>query len=415
MIVINHNPETVSSDYDESDALYFEELSTERVLDIMSHEGASDVVVSMGGQAAQNLVPSLRRALFYSQTAYSKTPSSVHILGTNPESIERAEDRTKHSQLLDSIGVLQPRWVDSSSEAEVKLFADRVGFPVLVRPSFVLAGASMRVIYTHNDLSVYLDDRSNMFSALRTKSSSLPRTLTVSEFVEQGREIDVDAVARKGKLVAVAVTEHIEDVGVHSGDATMVYPPISLAFRVITECEIIAEKIAAELEISGPFNLQVILTPASRLKVIETNLRASRSMPFVAHATKVDFLREAALAILDLPSSRSEVFRTSVGMKAGETSVRRSFTVKRSVFSFKRLPGADVLRGVTMKSTGEVAVSSSSIHTALLDALDAAGAPFPMPPAGLRHSCTIGPALSTCKSSSLAEVSICLDTGGSRC
>jgi carbamoyl-phosphate synthase large subunit/carbamoyl-phosphate synthase small subunit len=351
-VVLNHNPETVSTDYDEVDALYFEEISVERVLDILDAEGTPNVIVSMGGQTAQNLVPSLER----------EPKSKVNILGTSPSNIRMAEDRHMHSQMLDDIGVHQALWTSSAKFSELAAFASK-HFPVLVRPSFVLAGAAMKVVRDRAALDTYVQEATRV-------SPDYP--VVLSKYEENGEEIDIDAVCRDGKLVAFAVSEHIEAAGVHSGDATMIHPPHSLPKRTIDACKVIAGKIGRRLQISGPFNLQIIYTrETNELKVIETNLRASRSMPFVSRASGVDFARVATVSIMGYDPAMALDTRAGASEKV--------YGVKTPVFSFDRLPGADILLGVTMKATGEVACFHKDVYKALLCAINSAGRNFPAP------------------------------------
>eukprot|EP00505_MAST-04D_sp_SCG-Rhode-Island_P002063 Stramenopile-MAST_4_protein_2063 len=356
-IVLNYNPETVSTDYDESDSLYFEEISVERVLDVLYAEQAKDVVVSMGGQTAQNLVPEL-----------GQMHDTVNILGTPADGIERAENRKLHSEMLDDLGIDQAEWISSADMQSLTQFSETAGYPVLVRPSFVLAGAAMQVVYNHEELKKFLNEASEV-------SPHFP--VVVSKYEENSQEIDVDAVARRGEVEMVAVVEHVEQAGVHSGDAVMIFPPQKLPPSIVDRCQTIAKVIARELGITGPFNLQIIYNPQmNTLKVIETNLRASRSMPFVSRATGINFCEEATLAIMGLEGTQNK-------LEFGKQTVSMAgiYAVKSPVFSFERLPGADVLLGVTMKATGEVAAFDADPYVALLASLRSAGRVFPVPPA----------------------------------
>eukprot|EP00292_Cryptomonas_paramecium_P002121 CAMPEP_0113723046 /NCGR_PEP_ID=MMETSP0038_2-20120614/38155_1 /TAXON_ID=2898 /ORGANISM="Cryptomonas paramecium" /LENGTH=1511 /DNA_ID=CAMNT_0000652491 /DNA_START=53 /DNA_END=4585 /DNA_ORIENTATION=- /assembly_acc=CAM_ASM_000170 len=325
-IMINCNPETVSTDYDESDRLYFEELSLERVLDIYEVEGATGCIVSFGGQIPNNLVMPLHK-------------NGVKILGTAPESIDLAEDRQKHSAMLDSLGIDQPAWSELKTFEEADAFAATVGYPVLVRPSYVLSGAAMNVVRTAGELRGFLEMAADV---------SDDHPVVITKFIEGAEEIDVDAVADGGRLLAYAIAEHVEQGGVHSGDATLVLPARDMSKEVFGRIKEIAGKIAERLSITGPFNMQILHSPDGSLKVIETNVRASRSLPFSAKVLDVDFTRLATLAGLGLkPADALKV--------CDEQQSLPYVGVKVPQFSFKRLPGADPLLGVEMKSTGEVA------------------------------------------------------------
>ncbi|CAL1711341.1 unnamed protein product [Somion occarium] len=320
-IMINYNPETVSTDFDEADRLYFEELGYERVMDIYELEQAQGVIVSVGGQLPQNIALRLKQ-------------NGVSVLGTDPQKIDSAEDRHKFSKTLDSIGVDQPEWTEVTSVGAAKKFAKRVGYPVLIRPSYVLSGAAMNVVYAEADLEYNL-------SAAADVSPLHP--VVISKFIDNAQEIDVDAVAHKGKLLLHAISEHVENAGVHSGDATLVLPPFSLTDDDMIRLKQIAEKVAFAFEISGPFNMQVIRKPADspntepELKVIECNLRASRSFPFVSKVLGHNFIDAATAAIVD----------QNVPDPVDAMAEKRDYTaIKVSQFSWTRLAGADPFLGV---------------------------------------------------------------------
>ncbi|TFK20781.1 carbamoyl-phosphate synthase subunit arginine-specific large [Coprinopsis marcescibilis] len=338
-IMINYNPETVSTDFDEADRLYFEELGYERVMDIYELEQSQGVVVSVGGQLPQNIALRLKQA-------------GVNVLGTDPEQIDRAEDRHKFSSILDSIGVDQPEWIEARSVQDAKDFASRVTYPVLIRPSYVLSGAAMNVVYEESELEHKLSAAANV---------SPLHPVVVTKFIDGAQEIDVDAVAHKGKLLVHAISEHVENAGVHSGDATLVLPPFSISENDMARLKTIAEKVAAAFEISGPFNMQVIRkTTASpeedaELKVIECNLRASRSFPFVSKVLAHNFIDVATSAIVsqDVPEPVDLM------------KEKRDYTaIKVAQFSWTRLGGADPFLGVEMASTGEVASFGKDVYEA---------------------------------------------------
>lgn len=329
LISQKYNPETVSTDHDIPDRLYFEELSYERVMDIYEMESASGVVVSVGGQLPQNI--SLRL----------QEEGGANILGTDPKDIDKAEDRHKFSQILDSIGVDQPAWKELTSVADAESFADTVGYPVLVRPSYVLSGAAMSVIHSQAELKDKLESASAV---------SPDHPVVITKFIEGAEEIDVDAVASKGQLILHAVSEHIENAGVHSGDATLVLPPVHLDDSVMARVKEIAEKVAKAWNITGPFNMQIIKADVPgeepALKVIECNLRASRSFPFVSKVLGTNFINVAtkALTNTDVPEPRDLM------------SQKRDYVAtKVPQFSWTRLAGADPFLGVEMSSTGEIA------------------------------------------------------------
>lgn len=342
-IMVNYNPETVSTDYDMCDRLYFDELSLERVLDIYEKEKAAGVIISMGGQVPNNLALKLHQA-------------GVRVLGTSPESIDRAEDRHKFSKLLDELGIDQPPWKEVTSLEEARKFCAEVGYPVIIRPSYVLSGASMSLVFEESYLEQYLK---------RASLVSPEHPVVISRFIVGAKEIELEAMANRGKVVASAIIEHIENAGVHSGDATMVVPPQKLYLETIRRARLIGEKIARVLKITGPFNLQ-LLAKDNELKVIECNLRASRSLPFVSKVSRIPFIELAVRAMLGLPVSNSRsVFELNyVGVKAPQ-------------FSFSRLKGADPRLGVEMASTGEVACLGDDANEALLKAMMAAGYRLP--------------------------------------
>ncbi len=343
-IVVNHNPETVSTDYDVADRLYFEELSLERILDIWEKENPLGVIVSMGGQTPNNVALSLDRA-------------GIKILGTPPSSIDEAEDRHKFSRLLDRLGVDQPRWTEASSTDEAVRFANDVGYPVLVRPSYVLSGAAMNVAYRDEDLLGYLAEATSV---------SPEHPVVVSEFISGAKEIEVDAVADHGEVVAYALGEHVEYAGVHSGDAVIVLPAQRVFVGTVRRIKRITREIAASLNITGPFNVQY-LAKDGRIRVIECNLRASRSFPFASKVYRLNFVDLATRAMLGATTgqlSRSLFELDYVGVKAPQ-------------FSFSRLAGADPVLGVEMASTGEVACFGDDLREAFLKSLLSVGYRIP--------------------------------------
>ncbi|KAF7545823.1 hypothetical protein G7Z17_g8886 [Cylindrodendrum hubeiense] len=329
-VMINYNPETYSTDFDTADKLYFEELSYERVMDIYELENASGVVVSVGGQLPQNIALRLQET------------GGANVLGTDPQDIDKAEDRQKFSEILDSIGIDQPAWKELTSVKAAEEFADEVGYPVLVRPSYVLSGAAMTVIQSQVDLKDKLEAASNV---------SPDHPVVISKFIEGAQEIDVDGVASKGKLIVHAVSEHIEQAGVHSGDATLVLPPANLDQTTMDRVKDIAERVAAAWKITGPFNMQIIKAENPEggddlLKVIECNLRASRSFPFVSKVLGTNFIDIATKALVgkDVPEPTDLM------------AVKRDYlATKVPQFSWTRLAGADPFLGVEMSSTGEIA------------------------------------------------------------
>ncbi len=343
-VMINYNPETVSTDYDICDRLYFDELTFERVLDIIELENPAGVIVSVGGQIPNNLAMRLYE-------------SRVPVLGTSPVSIDRAENRHKFSQMCDTLAINQPRWKELSSTDDIFEFVDRIGFPVLIRPSYVLSGAAMNVVSNRNELIHYLDLASQV-------SKQYP--VVVSEFIENAKEIEIDAVARDGEIIAYAISEHVEFAGVHSGDATIVFPAQKIYFETARRIKRISRQIAKELNIAGPFNIQ-FLAKDNDIKVIECNLRASRSMPFVSKVLKTNLIELATKVMLGLPVDKphKSVFELDyVGVKAPQ-------------FSFSRLAKADPVLGVDMASTGEVGCIGEGFYEAILKAMHSVGYKVP--------------------------------------
>ncbi len=343
-IMINYNPETVSTDYDTCDRLYFDELTLERVLDICELELPLGTVLSMGGQIPNNLAMRLHR-------------QGIPILGTTAEKIDNAEDRNKFSAMLDRLDVDQPRWNQLTTIEDINRFVDEVGFPVLIRPSYVLSGAAMNVVSNKDQLHHFL--------TLATKVSK-EHPVVVSEFIENAKEIEVDAVAKNGEIVAYAISEHVEFAGVHSGDATIVFPPQKLYIETIRRIKKISRKIAKALEITGPFNIQY-LAKDNDIKVIECNLRASRSFPFVSKVLRTNLIEIATKAMLDVPFEKPDksLFELDyVGVKAPQ-------------FSFHRLLNADPVTGVDMASTGEVACIGENFYEALLKSMLSVGYRIP--------------------------------------
>jgi carbamoyl-phosphate synthase large subunit len=343
-IMINYNPETVSTDYDICDRLYFDELSYEKVMDIIEFETPKGVMVSMGGQIPNNLAMRLHKA-------------HVNILGTSALSIDRAEDRHKFSSMLDSLDVDQPRWKELTTVKEIYKFVEKVGFPVLIRPSYVLSGAAMNVVSNIGELEHFLKLAANV-------SKQYP--VVVSEFIENAKEIEYDAVAHKGEIVVYAISEHVEFAGVHSGDATIVFPPQKLYVETIRRIKRIARKIALELQITGPFNMQ-FLARDNDIKVIECNLRASRSFPFVSKVLKTNFIDYATRVMLgeNVEKPEKSLFELDyVGVKASQ-------------FSFSRLQKADPVLGVEMASTGEVGCLGEDYYEAILKSMLSVGYTIP--------------------------------------
>lgn len=343
-VMINYNPETVSTDYDMCDRLYFDELTFERVMDILELENPYGVIVSTGGQIPNNL-------------ALRLDAQNVNILGTSAQSIDNAEDRDKFSAMLDRIGVDQPEWSALTSMEDIQAFIDRVGFPVLVRPSYVLSGAAMNVCSNQEELERFLKLAANV---------SKKHPVVVSQFIEHAKEVEMDAVAQNGEIVAYAISEHIEYAGVHSGDATIQFPPQKLYVETVRRIKRISRQIAKELNISGPFNIQY-LAKDNDIKVIECNLRASRSFPFVSKVLKINFIELATKVMLGLPVEKpnKNLFELDyVGIKASQ-------------FSFNRLQKADPVLGVDMASTGEVGCIGTDTSCAVLKAMLSVGYRIP--------------------------------------
>ncbi len=343
-IMVNYNPETVSTDYDICDKLYFDELTFERVWDIYEKEDPLGIIISMGGQIPNNLALKFHKM-------------GVKILGTNPVNIDIAEDRHKFSQLLDNLNIDQPIWEELTSLEEAEKFADRVGYPVMIRPSYILSGAAMSIALNKRELKQYLQKASDI-------SSEHP--VVVSKFIVKAKEIEIDAVANKGEVCYYAISEHIENAGVHSGDATIVLPPQRTYLETMRKIKIITQKISKSLSISGPFNLQFIAKD-NEIKVIECNLRASRSFPFVSKVLKINFIDLATKIIMgkNMPKINISPFDLDyVGVKAPQ-------------FSFTRLKGSDPVLGVEMVSTGEVACLGDDFNEAFLKSLISVG--FKMP------------------------------------
>ncbi|MBN2423279.1 carbamoyl-phosphate synthase (glutamine-hydrolyzing) large subunit [Candidatus Woesearchaeota archaeon] len=343
-IMINYNPETVSTDYDVVDKLYFDELSFERVLDIYEFENPQGIILSMGGQIPNNLAMPLLQ-------------SKVRIRGTSPESIDKAEDRNKFSRLLDDLNIDQPKWKSLTDLKEVIEFIDTVGYPVLIRPSYVLSGAAMKVVFNEKMLKHYISKASDI-------SKKYP--VVISKFIENAKEIEIDAVAKNGEILIYCINEHIENAGVHSGDATMVIPPQRLFIETIRRIKSISQQIANALKITGPFNIQFIAKD-NEIKVIECNLRSSRSFPFVSKVLKTNFIEMATNAILGMDVTKSLMPTLEldyVGIKAPQ-------------FSYSRLKGADPVQSVEMASTGEVACLGENIYDAYLKSLVSTGFNLP--------------------------------------
>lgn len=343
-IMINYNPETVSTDYDMCDRLYFDELTFERVMDIIDMEMPQGVIVSTGGQIPNNL-------------AIHLDAENVPILGTKAKDIDNAEDRAKFSAMLNDIGVNQPEWRALTSMADIQEFVDRVGFPVLVRPSYVLSGAAMNVCSNNDELERFLQLAANV---------SEDHPVVVSKFIENAKEIEMDAVARDGEIMAYAISEHIEFAGVHSGDATIQFPPQKLYVETVRRVKRISRQIAKALHINGPFNIQ-FMARDNDILVIECNLRASRSFPFVSKVLKLNFIDLATKIMLGIPVEKpnKNLFDLDyVGIKASQ-------------FSFNRLQKADPVLGVDMSSTGEVGCIGEDTHTALLKSMLSVGQRIP--------------------------------------
>ncbi len=343
-VMINYNPETVSTDYDMCDRLYFDELTFERVMDILDLEQPHGTILSVGGQIPNNLAMRL-------------DAEGVNILGTSAKSIDNAEDRHKFSSMLDNLGIDQPRWRELTSKSDIDAFIEEVGFPVLVRPSYVLSGAAMNVCSNDEELDRFLRLAANV---------SKQHPVVVSEFIQNAKEIEMDAVAQNGEIKAYAISEHIEFAGVHSGDATIQFPPQKLYVETMRRIKKVSGQIAKALDISGPFNIQ-FLAKNNDIKVIECNLRASRSFPFVSKVLKINFIDLATKVMLGLPvekPNKSAFDLDYVGIKASQ-------------FSFSRLQGSDPVLGVDMSSTGEVGCLGTDTGEAVLKAMLAVGHRIP--------------------------------------
>ncbi|KAJ5453507.1 Protein pyrABCN [Penicillium daleae] len=343
-IMVNYNPETVSTDYDEADRLYFENINLETVLDIYQLETSSGVVISMGGQTPNNIALPLHRL-------------NVNILGTSPEMIDSAENRYKFSRMLDRIGVDQPAWKELTSIEEARSFCDKVGYPVLVRPSYVLSGAAMNTVYSEHDLANYLNQAADV---------SREHPVVITKYIENAKEIEMDAVARNGVMVGHFISEHVENAGVHSGDATLILPPQDLSAETVRRIEEATRKIGNALNVTGPYNIQFIAKD-NDIKVIECNVRASRSFPFVSKVMGVDLIEMATKAMINIPFQEYppiSVPKDYVGVKVPQ-------------FSFSRLSGADPVLGVEMASTGEVASFGRDKYEAYLKALLSTGFRLP--------------------------------------
>ncbi len=339
-IMINYNPETVSTDYDMCDRLYFDELSFERVLDVIDLENPKGVIVSVGGQIPNNLAMKLYR-------------QNVPVLGTSPVSIDRAENRHKFSAMLDQLGIDQPRWGELTSSEDIDNFIKEVGFPVLIRPSYVLSGAAMNVCYNREQMETFLKMAAKV-------SKEYP--VVVSSFLQGAKEIEFDAVAKNGEIVEYAISEHVEFAGVHSGDATLVFPAQKIYLETVRQIKKVSKKIAKELNISGPFNIQ-FLAKDNAVKVIECNLRSSRSFPFVSKVLKRNFIETATKIMLDAPFEKPDSSTYDIDYVG----------VKASQFSFARLHKADPVLGVDMSSTGEVGCIGKDFDSAIMTALLSVG------------------------------------------
>lgn len=343
-IMVNYNPETVSTDYDEADRLYFENINLETVLDIYQLETSSGVIISMGGQTPNNIALPLHRL-------------NVNILGTSPEMIDSAENRYKFSRMLDRIEVDQPAWKELTSIDEARGFCDKVGYPVLVRPSYVLSGAAMNTVYSEHDLANYLNQAADV---------SREHPVVITKYIENAKEIEMDAVARNGVMVGHFISEHVENAGVHSGDATLILPPQDLSAETVRRIEEATRKIGNALNVTGPYNIQFIAKD-NDIKVIECNVRASRSFPFVSKVMGVDLIEMATKAMIGIPFQEYppvNVPKDYVGVKVPQ-------------FSFSRLSGADPVLGVEMASTGEVASFGRDKYEAYLKALLSTGFRLP--------------------------------------
>ncbi len=342
-IMLNYNPETVSTDYDMCDSLYFDEISVERLRDICAIEKPDGVVISMGGQIANNIATKLKAA-------------GIPVLGTDPDDIDRAEDRNKFSSLLDTLGIDQPAWIESTTIKKSITFAKRVGYPVIVRPSYVLSGAAMRICYTETELKKFL---------VKAGDVSKEHPVVISKFEDGAKEVEIDGVGQNGILQIYAISEHIQNAGVHSGDASVMLPPQQIYVETMRQIKTATKAIVAALNITGPFNIQFLARDNS-IKVIECNLRASRSFPFVSKVTGYNFIDLATKAFLgiDISGKYHTVDLDHVGVKVPQ-------------FSFSRLKGADPTLGIEMASTGEVASFGDNKHEAFLHAFIGAGNTLP--------------------------------------
>jgi len=342
--MINCNPETVSTDYDICDKLYFEELSFERVMDIYEKENPKGLIVSMGGQVANNLAVKLYE-------------HNVNILGTSPKQIDNAENRYKFSQILDRLKIDQPEWREFTDIKEANIFAKKVEYPVLIRPSYVLSGAAMNVVKSSGQLHAFLQEATEVNNE---------HPVVISKFITGARELEIDAVADNGEVICYAITEHVENAGVHSGDATMVYPPQRTYIETMRRVKSIAWEIARVLQITGPFNIQFIAKD-NEIKVIECNLRASRSFPFISKVTKNNFIDIATQVIMKKKISKSQLSSFDLDYVG----------VKSPQFSFTRLKGSDPVLGVEMSSTGEVGCIGEDFEEAFLKSLISIGFKIP--------------------------------------
>lgn len=352
--MVNCNPETVSTDYDESDRLYLEALDLETVLEIEQFESSHGIVVSVGGQAPNNLSLDLDRL-------------GARILGTSAQSIDRAEDRNKFSALCDTLSIDQPAWSAFTSFRSAAAFASSVGYPVLVRPSYVLSGAAMRVVTAATELEQFLKHAALV---------SPDHPVVISKYIADAKEVEMDAVAQDGDILNYAISEHVENAGVHSGDATLILPAQKLYVETIRQVQKISQKIAKALRISGPFNIQ-FMCKNNEVKVIECNLRASRTFPFISKTFNVDFIELATRVMVGAPVRPQSIHLVDTDFVG----------VKCPVFSFSRLRKADPMLGVEMRSTGEVACFSSSKHEALLKSMVASGFKLPTGPVLLSLGC----------------------------
>jgi len=358
-IMLNYNPETVSTDYDESDKLFFEEISLERVMDIYDAEAPAGVVISVGGQAPNNMAMRLHAA-------------GANIFGTTADSIDNCEDRDRYSSMLDDLSIKQPEWCVYETPQQTRDFCDRVGYPVLIRPSYVLSGAAMNVAHNHSELTDYiglaLEASGERTSSNLLETSAGLNRIVITKFLEDAIEVDVDGVAQDGEVKALAVSEHLERGGVHSGDATLIMPSQNLSEDQLVRIKSDSKKIAKQLNITGPFNTQ-FLCKDDWVGVIETNLRASRSVPFVAKCLGHNFVDVAARCLVG-EKVQDEIDSTTQDLS--------HVLVKSPQFSFQRLPGADPLLGVEMSSTGEVGCFGKSTEEAFLKSIISAG--FRIPP-----------------------------------